>query len=128
MTVGLVRLADIRMGKLIVAAWHVLTVFLLPFLPSPDKLLYQVGLRGSGNGDFDYPRGICATLDCDIVVADSGNHRVQILNQFGVHKGSFGKRGSGEGEFDQPTDVVELPNGDLAVADRRNKRVQVCVV
>ena len=104
------------------------TLFPVPFRTSPDKLLYQVGMRGSAKGDFDYPRGICATLDCDIVVADCGNHRVQVLNQFGVYKTSFGNHGSGEGEFDEPTDVAELPNGDLVVADRRNKRVQVGVV
>ncbi|XP_076444644.1 uncharacterized protein LOC143282769 [Babylonia areolata] len=91
----------------------------------PDKLLYQVGKRGSGNGEFSFPRGLCATLECDIILADSHNHRVQILNQFGVFKRAFGRRGSGPGEFNEPTDVAELPNGDIAVADRRNKRVQV---
>ncbi|KAL8613660.1 hypothetical protein ACOMHN_029752 [Nucella lapillus] len=91
----------------------------------PDKLLYQVGELGSGDGQFKYPRGLCATLDCDIAVADSGNHRVQVLNQFGVFKRAFGKKGSAPGELNEPTDVAEMPNGDFAVADRKNKRLQV---
>ncbi|KAK7493036.1 hypothetical protein BaRGS_00015766 [Batillaria attramentaria] len=92
---------------------------------SLDKLLYKVGQKGSANGDFNYPRGVCTTLECDILVADTQNHRIQVLNQFGVYKKSFGKLGSAPGEFNEPTDVVELPNGDLAVADRKNRRVQV---
>lgn len=90
-----------------------------------DKLLYKVGEKGAGSGNFNYPRGLCTTLECDIVVADSQNHRIQILNQFGVFKKAIGKFGSGPGEFSEPTDVVELPNGDLAVTDRKNYRVQI---
>ncbi|XP_046374306.2 tripartite motif-containing protein 3-like isoform X1 [Haliotis rufescens] len=91
----------------------------------PDKLLLRTGELGTQSGDFHYPRGLVATDSCDIVVADSHNHRVQILNQMGVYKVKFGVKGSEPGQFNEPVDVCELPNGDLAVADRRNKRVQV---
>ncbi|XP_005101274.1 E3 ubiquitin-protein ligase TRIM71 [Aplysia californica] len=96
-----------------------------PGTKKPDKLLYKLGETGSAPGDFRYPRGLCTTMDCDILVADSMNHRVQHLNQYGVYKKHVGKQGQGNEEFNEPCDVLELPNGDIAVADKKNKRVQV---
>lgn len=91
----------------------------------PDKLLFNIGVRGRADGDFVYPRGLAVNLDGDIIIADTGNHRIQIMTSFGVFKRKFGKKGTGKGEFDEPTGVAEMPNGDIAVADKNNKRVQV---
>lgn len=91
----------------------------------PDKLLFNIGLRGRADGDFIYPRGLTVNIDGDIIIADTGNHRIQIMTSFGVFKAKFGKKGSGEGQFDEPTGVTEMPNGDLAVADKNNNRIQV---
>lgn len=91
----------------------------------PDKLITCVGLKGSADGDFVYPRGVTTTVEGDIMAADTGNHRIQIFSNFGVFKKKFGTKGTGEGQFDEPTGVSELPNGDIAVADKNNKRVQV---
>ena len=55
---------------------HITEVY---FFLSPDKLLYVVGIRGDMEGDWEYPRGLCTTIGCMIAVADSGNHRVQVL-------------------------------------------------
>ncbi|KAL4232646.1 hypothetical protein ACF0H5_007335 [Mactra antiquata] len=96
-----------------------------PLKKKPDKLLMTVGMRGSIDGDFIYPRGMFVNLDGNIIVADTGNHRVQLLTNFGVFKKKFGTKGSGKGEFNEPTGVTELPNGDIAVADKNNQRVQV---
>lgn len=96
-----------------------------PLERKPDKLLFTVGIRGSLDGDFIYPRGLAVTQDGDIVVADTGNHRIQVLSNFGVFKKKFGVKGTKDGQFDEPTGVTELPNGDFAVADKNNKRVQV---
>lgn len=91
----------------------------------PDKLLTTVGMRGSIDGDFIYPRGLFVNLDGDIIVADTGNHRIQVISNFGVFKKTFGGKGSDKGQFNEPTGVTELPNGDIAVADKNNQRVQV---
>lgn len=91
----------------------------------PEKLLFNIGMRGSGDGDFNFPRSVITTRDGDVVVADTMNHRVQILNSFGVFLTKFGKKGTGKLQFNEPSDVAEIPNGDLAVADKRNKRVQI---
>lgn len=88
-------------------------------------MLFNVGIRGNGDGDFNFPRSIITTRDGDIVVADTMNHRIQIFNSFGVFISKFGKRGIGKLQFSEPADVTEIPNGDLAVADKRNKRVQI---
>ncbi|XP_025099655.1 B-box type zinc finger protein ncl-1-like [Pomacea canaliculata] len=90
-----------------------------------DKLLYKLGAKGSKNGEFNYPRGLCTTVEGDIVVADSKNHRVQVLSGYGVFKFAFGQHGTDIGKFDEPTGVTELPDRNLAVADRKNRRVQV---
>ncbi|KAJ8315523.1 hypothetical protein KUTeg_007673 [Tegillarca granosa] len=91
----------------------------------PDKLLFDVGVKGDGPGDFIYPRGLTVTLDGDILVADTDNNRIQIFNQFGLYKRKFGTKGNAKGQFDQPTGVTEMPYGYIAVADRNNRRIQV---
>ena len=117
----------------VITKWHKpatiilvgLTSFTFLFLYSPDKLLFNVGVRGRADGDFIYPRGITVNIDGDIIIADTGNHRIQMLTSFGVYRSKFGTKGTGNGQFDEPTGVTELTNGDLAVADKNNKRVQV---
>ena len=87
-----------------------------------DKLLFNIGVRGRADGDFVYPRGLAVNLDGDIIIADTGNHRIQIMTSFGVYKRKFGKKGTGKGEFDEPTGVAEMPNGDIAVADKKKQK------
>ncbi|KAK3098827.1 hypothetical protein FSP39_023486 [Pinctada imbricata] len=91
----------------------------------PNKLLFNVGIRGKEDGDFNYPRGMTSTLDGNIIVADTMNHRIQIFNSFGVFIRKMGSRGVGKLQFTEPTDVTELTNGDIVVADKRNKRLQI---
>ncbi|CAL1531889.1 unnamed protein product [Lymnaea stagnalis] len=91
----------------------------------PGKLISQIGSQGKADGEFNYPRGICTTMECDILVADSMNHRIQRFNQFGIFVNQVGCLGKGELKFNEPCDVIELPNGDVAVADRKNKSLQV---
>lgn len=60
-----------------------------------------------------------------IIVADSGNNRIQIFNPDGVFIRSFGGWGSGDGEFKGLEGVAVLPNGNIVVCDRENHRIQV---
>lgn len=87
--------------------------------------MLTTGKRGSKCGDFRYPRHVAVTLDGDIIVADTGNNRVQIFNAFGVFKTEMGSHGKENGRFNEPSSVTELPNGDIGVADKNNKRIQV---
>ena len=61
-----------------------------------------------------------------IVVADQGNHRVQVLRlEDGSHVRTIGSRGKGPGQFDSPSGVAMDGEGHLIVADSGNERVQV---
>src|ERR1700722_15022215 len=61
-----------------------------------EKYEGQIGSHGSGNGQFKDPHGI-AIKDNKIYVADTNNHRIQIIDMEGKYIGQFGSRGSGNG-------------------------------
>ncbi|CAD5125072.1 DgyrCDS13313 [Dimorphilus gyrociliatus] len=85
-----------------------------------SKLIYAVGGRPSAlEGKFKFPKGLAVSPNTDIFVADSGNNRIQVLNQCGVFKYSFN-----EG-LNQPSAIAVLPNNEPIVADRRNKRLRL---
>lgn len=65
--------------------------------------------------------------DARVLVADFGNHRVQVFDRAGSFLTAFGSRGSGPGQLTQPTDVALGPNGTVYVNDFANDRIQVWV-
>ncbi len=58
-------------------------------------------------------------------IADTSNHRVQVLNSDLTFSSSFGKYGSGKGQFDDPHDIACDRTGKVYVADRDNDRIQI---
>jgi DNA-binding beta-propeller fold protein YncE len=50
-----------------------------------DKQIKTIGKIGSGNGEFNKPRGVAVDGAGNIIVADWGNHRVRVLNKDGGH-------------------------------------------
>ena len=91
-----------------------------------QSLLMTFGSRGSQPGLFTWPRGIAVNpTDNSIVVADSSNHRVQVFNEHGQHRFSFGCYGNGEGEFDCLAGVAVNKIGQYIIADRYNHRIQI---
>ena len=61
-----------------------------------------------------------------LLVADSGNHRVQVLRcSNGAHLRTIGSQGSGAGQFRYPQGVAFDSVGHIIVADMKNYRVQV---
>jgi len=80
---------------------------------------------GSLTGEFDTPKGLALNNDNNLLIVDSGNHRVQILDNDGSFLSSFGKYGNSAGEFDSPTGiVVDNENEFIYVVDTGNDRVQ----
>ena len=81
--------------------------------------------------NFSSPKGIAVHNRNTVVVADTGNHRVQVFDQNGTLLFKFGSEGSGEGNFSSPEDVAVRRNsntmdeGVIAVADTGNHRIQV---
>jgi sugar lactone lactonase YvrE len=87
--------------------------------------LGQTGVPGSGNGQFESPRGVAVDADF-IYVADGINSRVQIFDREApyTYEDTLGSYGSGNYEFVRPSDVALDPDGNLYVADPANFRVQ----
>lgn len=60
-----------------------------------------------------------------ILVADSGNNRIQIFHPDSTFLRAFGGWGSGDGEFKGLEGIAVMSNGNILVCDRENHRVQV---
>jgi len=88
------------------------------------ELKKTVGSKGSGDGEFHYPRGIAVGAGGLIYIADAWNHRIVVLNDDLSFKQSFGKLGSGEGELDEPVDLT-FTGGTLAVLEKSNHRIHL---
>ena len=89
------------------------------------KCISCVGTNGNCPQQFEYPQGIAVNRTTgQVVVAESDNNRVQVLNSNLIFSHMFGSRGSGQGHFDCPTDVAVDNEGFVYVADRVNHRIQ----
>uniref|UniRef100_A0A1X7UZ81 B box-type domain-containing protein n=1 Tax=Amphimedon queenslandica TaxID=400682 RepID=A0A1X7UZ81_AMPQE len=88
-------------------------------------LISLVGEKGSGPLQFSTPSGIAISpITGQVYVADSGNHRVQVLNPDLTFSHSFGSIGLANGQFQYPRDIAIDSQGLVYVADRDNDRIQ----
>jgi sugar lactone lactonase YvrE len=78
---------------------------------------------GTGPGEFSVPCGIAASLDC-VVVADTYNHRIQVLDRDLLFISSFGQQGYGKGQMAYPVAVATWRDW-IVVSDEYNKRLQL---
>ena len=60
-----------------------------------------------------------------ILVADSGNHRLQAFDNLGNFLSEYGSFGSGPGQFNSPAGVIVDSSGRALVADTLNNRIVV---
>ena len=81
------------------------------------------GTHGSGVGQFIEPRGVEMDGEGNILVADSGNHRIQKFTAEGQFLTAVGTEGSGPLQFSCPSDIAI--SDKVYVVDFRNHRVQV---
>ena len=105
-----------------------------------------VGLgQGAGPGQLNAPRNMAALEDGTLVVADSGNHRIQLftpdgqpLREWGsscdlyvdgqpgcVDPDGSGPLALGDGQLREPWGVAIGPDGNIYVADTWNHRIVV---
>ena len=83
----------------------------------------SVGSSKAGDGPLQlhYPTRIAVhPTTGQIFIADSNNHRIQVLNKDLTYSHSFGKRGSSPEQFHCPCDVTFDNEGYLYVADFNN--------
>jgi YYY domain-containing protein len=76
-------------------------------------------------GRVQQPRGVAASAEGEVLVADFGNHRIQLFGPDLTFVRAFGTRGDLPGQFKEPGDVAVGPSGEIFVADTWNHRVQV---
>ena len=89
------------------------------FSPSGEKLR-SFGTYGSGKGHF---YGVAVDGEGNILVADSGNHRIQKFTAEGQFLTAVGTKGSGPLQFTNPSDLAI--SDKVYVVDFNNHRVQV---
>lgn len=78
------------------------------------------------HSQFNAPSGITYSVhNKKVYVADTENHRIQILTPDLRFISVLGKEGGGKGQFSWPCGVVTDNTGKLYVADSKNSRVQV---
>ena len=80
------------------------------------------GTHGSGYGQFLDPRGVAVNDEGNILVADSGNHRIQMFTNDGQFLTSVGTKGTGPLQFGDPKDIAfDTHNKKVFVMDNKNK-------
>ncbi len=100
------------------------------FDPS-GSIVKTLGRRGTAPGAFNYPSHI-AVWHCSVavanerlVVADSGNFRIQLLDLDGICLKTIGQKGDGAGDFALPKGVAFDREGNVYVVDAQFENVQV---
>ena len=87
-------------------------------------LLGEVAGAGAGPGQLNAPRGIVRDPVGRLIVADSGNDRVQVLNAPSVGPGALDVySGRADTALSRPADVALAPGANLYVTDAGNGRV-----
>jgi hypothetical protein len=84
----------------------------------------QWGEAGSGNGQFDEPRGVAVDAQGNVYVCDSMNDRIQKFDSSGAFITTWGSTGGAVGLFRFPNGVAVDNNGNVYVADTLNHRIQ----
>jgi YD repeat-containing protein len=82
------------------------------------------GSLGTGQRQFNGPRGVAVAPNGSVYVTDYGNDRVQEFSASGEYLMQFGSLGTGNGQFKEPRGIAVTSNGKVYVADSGNSRVQ----
>lgn len=81
------------------------------------KHLFDIGKRGSAEGEFNLPRDVAIGTDGLLYVVDGGNFRVQVFKTDGTFVRTFGSIGRQAGQFSRPKEVAVDPEGHVYVVD-----------
>ena len=89
-------------------------------------LVLTWGSSGSGEGQFNTPYGIGASLDGGrLYVVDVGNDRIQVFTNNGVYLSQFGGSGTAPGQCGHCWGLAVDNNGLVYVADRTDEMIQI---
>jgi DNA-binding beta-propeller fold protein YncE len=93
------------------------------FAPHGD-LLRTIGARGTAPGEFNYPSHL-ACRQKQLLVADSGNFRVQLLDLDGRCLRTIGQVGNAAGDLSLPKGVAFDSDGHVYVVDAHFENIQI---
>ena len=85
---------------------------LLQFDRKSYELVMRTGTKGSEDGQFNYPNGLCIDYNGDVLVTDTDNNRVSVLSKDLLFMSNIGI-----GQLKGPTDVKLTPNSVVVVLD-----------
>lgn len=90
------------------------------------KLLYKIGKKGQGPGEFSFPTNISIDKDGNVYVSETGGFRVQKLTQDGKPIRTFGGGlGDAFGQFARPRGVAVDREGRVYSVDAWHSVVQI---
>jgi sugar lactone lactonase YvrE len=95
------------------------------FIKTWGSNLDSGGQAVGSEGGFYGPRGIAVDNEGRVIVADTGNKRIQIFQSDGAFLQQFGGSGLQPGQLDEPVGVAVDAQGNIVVADTWNGRIQV---
>jgi DNA-binding beta-propeller fold protein YncE len=81
------------------------------------KVLFEIGKRGEGDGEFNLPRDAVVGSDGLLYVVDGGNFRVQVFDANGKFVKTFGTIGRQSGQFSRPKEIAADAQGNIYVVD-----------
>lgn len=87
--------------------------------------LFNIGKRGDSDGTFNYLTDVDIDSKGNLVVADSMNARVQILDKDGVFIRKFGNRGDGLTDFSLIKGIAVDKQDRIYVTDGRADRMAI---
>ena len=92
------------------------------------KCLIEMDSSCLSLGRISTPRGVVVDWQGNYVVADYGNHRIQIFNSQGQFVRRFGSEGAGNGQMNSPNGVGLLSNGNIVVCEQGGNRLQILIL
>jgi DNA-binding beta-propeller fold protein YncE len=102
------------------AGSHMIHVF------SPEgKLLREMGMRGTGPGEFNFPTHLWIDGAGQLYVSDTLNFRIQVFGPDDRFLRMFGQQGDRPGNFAHPCGIATDASGNIYVTDRQFENVQI---
>lgn len=95
------------------------------FNPVNGEHLFDIGSRGSGPGELNFPYDVAVGREGRLYVVDAGNFRVQVFNHDGTYLKSFGGVGKGPGSFARPKEIATDAAGNFYVVDAAFANFQI---
>ena len=91
--------------------------------PRPAAGMFEGG-KGRGKGQFDSPTAIAVDSKGSVLIADTGNGRIEKFSPSGAFLSTIESAGTEHGESFQPSGIAADHAGNLYVADTSRHRVE----